>query len=56
MAGRAVLIGERHLPYDQLVIATDAREAYVGRDEWAATTCGLKSIYSSSVSATAWRL
>src|SRR3954470_4062520 len=43
MAGRAVLIGERRLPYDQLVIATGAREAYFGHDEWAAATCGLKS-------------
>jgi NADH dehydrogenase len=44
MAGRAVLIGERRLSYDQLVIATGAREAYFGHDEWAAATCGLKSI------------
>src|ERR1044071_6690639 len=34
VAGRAVLIGERRLPYDQLVIATGAREAYFGHDEW----------------------
>jgi NADH:ubiquinone reductase (H+-translocating) len=44
VAGRAVLIGERRLPYDQLVIATGAREAYFGHDEWAAVTCGLKNI------------
>src|SRR5690348_11878378 len=44
VAGRAVLIRERRLPYDQLVIATGAREAYFGHDEWAAVTSGLKSI------------
>ncbi len=42
--GRDVLIGERRIPYDQLVIATGAREFYFGHDEWAAATCGLKSI------------
>src|SRR5215471_2235081 len=44
VAGRAVLIGERRLPYDQLVIATGARESYFGRDGWAAVTSGLKTI------------
>jgi NADH dehydrogenase FAD-containing subunit len=43
-AGRAVLIGERCIAYDQLVIATGARESYFGHDEWAAVTSGLKSI------------
>ena len=42
--GRAVLIGERRIAYDQLVIATGARESYFGHDEWAAVTSGLKSI------------
>jgi NADH dehydrogenase len=32
-AGRAVLLGERRIPYNQLVIATGAREAYFGHDE-----------------------
>src|SRR5881394_2677795 len=36
--GRAGLIGERRTPYDQLVIATGAREFYFGHDEWAAAT------------------
>ena len=44
VAGRAVLLGERRIPYDQLVIATGAREAYFGHDEWAAVTSGLKTI------------
>jgi NADH dehydrogenase len=43
-AGRAVLLGERRIAYDQLVIATGAREAYFGHDEWAAVTSGLKNI------------
>jgi NADH dehydrogenase FAD-containing subunit len=42
--GRAVLIGERRIAYDQLIIATGARESYFGHDDWAAVTSGLKSI------------
>jgi NADH:ubiquinone reductase (H+-translocating) len=41
---RAVLIGERRIPYDQLIIATGARDSYFGHDEWAALTSGLKTI------------
>ena len=33
VAGRAVLIGERRIPDDQLVIATGARESYFGHNE-----------------------
>src|SRR5215831_8948302 len=44
VAGRAVLLGGRRVLYDQLVIATGARESYFGHDEWAAVTSGLKSI------------
>ena len=44
VAGRAVLIGERRIAYDQLIVSTGARESYFGHDEWAATTLGLKSI------------
>jgi NADH:ubiquinone reductase (H+-translocating) len=44
LAGRAVLLGGRRVLYDQLVIGTGARESYFGHDEWAAATCGLKSI------------
>jgi len=42
--GRTVLIGNRHIPYDLLIIATGARENYFGHDEWAAVTSGLKTI------------
>src|SRR5262249_29195739 len=38
VAERAVLLGKRRIPYDQLVIATGARESYFGHDEWAAVT------------------
>jgi NADH dehydrogenase FAD-containing subunit len=43
-AGRTVLIGERRIAYDQLIIATGARESYFGHDDWVAVTSGLKSI------------
>jgi NADH dehydrogenase len=44
VSGRSVLLGERRIPYDQLVIATGARDSYFGHDEWAAVTSGLKTI------------
>ena len=44
VTGRAVLLAERRVSYDQLVIATGARESYFGHDEWAAVTSGLKTI------------
>ncbi|MCW5731399.1 MAG: NAD(P)/FAD-dependent oxidoreductase [Alphaproteobacteria bacterium] len=42
--GRQVLIGERRVPYDYLVIATGARHAYFGKDEWEPFAPGLKKI------------
>ena len=39
---RSVLLGERRIPYDQLVVATGARDSYFGNDEWAAVSSGLK--------------
>jgi NADH dehydrogenase FAD-containing subunit len=41
---RAVLLGERRIPYDMLVIATGARHAYFGHDEWETHAPGLKKI------------
>lgn len=41
---RSVLLGERRIPYDQLVVATGARDSYFGNDEWAAVSSGLKRI------------
>jgi NADH dehydrogenase len=44
LAGRRVLLGERHVPYDYLVLATGARHAYFGHDEWEPYAPGLKKI------------
>ena len=44
LAARAILIGERRIPYDELVIATGAHESYFGHDEWATVTSGLKKV------------
>jgi NADH dehydrogenase len=44
LGDRTVLIGERRLPYDQLVIATGAHDWYFGHDEWAAVASPLKTI------------
>ena len=41
---RDVLIGERRVPYDYLIVATGARHAYFGHDEWEAVAPGLKNI------------
>lgn len=42
--GRCVLSGDRRIPYDYLVVATGARHAYFGHDEWEAVAPGLKKI------------
>jgi NADH:ubiquinone reductase (H+-translocating) len=44
VAGRAVILRERAVPYDYLIVATGARHAYFGHDEWAAVAPGLKKI------------
>ncbi len=41
---RQVEIGTRRVGYDTLVIASGARHAYFGRDEWSALAPGLKTI------------
>ncbi len=41
---REVLIDERRVPYDYLVLATGARHAYFGRDDWEPFAPGLKKI------------
>ncbi len=43
-AARAVLVGERRVPYDYLIVATGARHAYFGHDEWEPFAPGLKKI------------
>jgi NADH dehydrogenase len=42
--GGAVFIGARRVPYDHLVVATGARHAYFGHDDWEALAPGLKTI------------
>ncbi len=41
--GRRVLIGERSVSYDYLVLATGAQHSYFGHDDWAPYAPGLKS-------------
>jgi NADH dehydrogenase len=41
---REVVMGERRLGYDYLVLATGARHSYFGHDEWEPFAPGLKSI------------
>jgi NADH dehydrogenase len=41
---REVLMGERRVPYDYLVVATGARHAYFGHDDWEGVAPGLKKI------------
>jgi len=41
---RQVLTGTRRIPYDYLVLATGARHAYFGHDEWEQSAPGLKTI------------
>jgi|AmaraimetFIIA100_FD_contig_111_354039_length_1737_multi_7_in_0_out_0_1 NADH dehydrogenase FAD-containing subunit len=42
--GRAVLIGERRVPYDFLIVATGARHSYFGHDEWEKFAPGIKTL------------
>jgi NADH:ubiquinone reductase (H+-translocating) len=41
---REVLAEGQRIPYDNLIIATGARHAYFGHDDWAAAAPGLKTI------------
>jgi NADH:ubiquinone reductase (H+-translocating) len=43
-AARDVLIGAQRIPYDYLILATGARHAYFGHEEWANVAPGLKKI------------
>lgn len=43
-ARREVLVEDRRLPYDWLVLATGARHSYFGRDDWEEAAPGLKKI------------
>src|SRR4051794_4056357 len=39
-----VLLGDRAIPYDHLIVATGSRHAYFGHDDWEPTAPGLKKI------------
>jgi len=41
---RAVILEDRRVPYDTLVVATGARHAYFGHDDWAEVAPGLKGV------------
>ena len=41
---RAVVLADGRLPYDFLIVATGARHAYFGHDDWEAHAPGLKSL------------
>ena len=43
-ARREVLLPDRRVPYDHLIVATGARHAYFGHDEWEPFAPGLKKI------------
>jgi NADH:ubiquinone reductase (H+-translocating) len=44
VAQRVVQLQDREVPYDYLIVATGARHAYFGHDEWALVAPGLKTI------------
>jgi NADH dehydrogenase len=44
IAGKAVLIDEKRIAYDQLIVATGARHGYFSHDEWEQFAPGLKKI------------
>src|SRR6201987_2470776 len=41
---RLVELADRRIPYDTLIVATGARHAYFGRDDWERVAPGLKKI------------
>lgn len=44
VADRTVILRDREVPYDYLIVATGARHAYFGHDEWGPVAPGLKNI------------
>ncbi|HEV2236403.1 MAG TPA: NAD(P)/FAD-dependent oxidoreductase [Ktedonobacterales bacterium] len=49
VARREVLLGDRALPYDYLIVATGARHSYFGHDDWEPCAPGLKSIADATM-------
>jgi NADH dehydrogenase len=48
-ASKGVILRDRAIPYDFLVLATGARHSYFGRDEWEHLAPGLKSIEDATL-------
>jgi NADH dehydrogenase len=48
-AARLVEMDGRRIPYDTLVVATGARHAYFGHDEWESVAPGLKKIEDATI-------
>lgn len=42
--GKQLVLGERSIPYDYLILATGARHSYFGKDDWEPHAPGLKKI------------
>ncbi len=49
VAGRRVLMGDRSVSYDFLILATGAQHSYFGHDDWAPFAPGLKSNTDATV-------
>jgi len=49
LQAKAVLLGDERLRYDFLVLATGARHAYFGRDDWEPFAPGLKKIEDATM-------
>ncbi len=47
VGSREVVLGERRLPYDVLVVAAGARTTYFGNDQWAEHAPSLKSLHDA---------
>ncbi|HEX8901687.1 NAD(P)/FAD-dependent oxidoreductase [Vitreimonas sp.] len=43
-AAQQIMLGERRVAYDHLIVATGARHSYFGRDEWERFAPGLKTL------------
>ena len=41
---KEVVLGDRRVPFDYLIVATGARHAYFGHDDWEANAPGLKTL------------
>jgi NADH:ubiquinone reductase (H+-translocating) len=46
--GKCVLMGDRSIPYDYLILATGAQDNYFGHSEWSQYAPGLKSIEAAT--------